>query len=451
MGSKFNLNDERYHSIAEKLRRILVALPDTTNVYLVGGAVRDILLNKKPLDLDLCLEHITTEELFKSIPHLKNIDPTNGIPVFILNDNDDSYKIEITFPRTERKKNNEESNSHKNFEYIFSPKITIDEDLVRRDFTINAIAIKIKIKDNSLVVDKIVNNHGGISDLENNLLRHVSEHFKEDPLRVFRMYRFTSKGFNISDDTINFILQNKEYLSEEISKMPIERVTNEIIKNMSEKYPWKFFEHLNSIGVGSSVLPEIMQMDKIIAGPEFDKLGNKTNHTKNETVLTHSINVLKEVCKRTKDPVTRLAAFLHDYGKIYTDTDILPHHYGHENQGEIQVAKFLQRMKFSNEYIKLCTNVCKLHTNMSRLNIMRKGAMIDMIKLLYNKNIIDQVKIIVDADGFDKSHDVLFYKAIYVASKKPTEIIEHDRLLQIKPENRANALISARAHYYNSL
>lgn len=213
--------------------------------YVVGGAVRDVLLGLHPKDIDLVVVGATAQDLLDKGYHQVGAD----FPVFFdLNDR------EVALARTERKT----GSGYNGFAVDANPTITVEDDLFRRDLTINAMAVKqddwetfVKTKNTSYVIDP----YGGIADLENKKLRHVSEAFAEDPLRVLRVARFAARyDFRIEDETQD--LMRKLVTSGELNTLTSERILLEVEKTLTEKYPQLFFITLRDVGALSVVFPD---------------------------------------------------------------------------------------------------------------------------------------------------------------------------------------------------
>lgn len=331
-------------TIKRELKEMFAGKED--QVFIVGGAVRDLLQNKKPNDVDL-VTTLTREEI-ESMGG-KFIDPKTAFPVWVLH-HETLGKIEIAHPRKETKT----GTKHQDFEVDAGTHISLVEDLRRRDFTVNSMAMDL----NGNVIDP----HGGMKHLDANVLKHTSEAFGEDALRVFRALRFASKGFDLDNDTKDVMK------SMDVSHVPVERIFSEMMKAMSEKHPEKFFATLVELGIGKDVFAEIHAMKDIPAGPiQFHPEGD---------VLTHSLIVLTKVSSLTKDPVTRLAGFLHDIGKVKTPVDQLPSHHGHDKSGVDLVIAFLKRFRAPSKVIAVVAGVVKQHMRATKMDAMKVGKLV---------------------------------------------------------------------------
>jgi tRNA nucleotidyltransferase (CCA-adding enzyme) len=349
---------------------------DLGKVFLVGGCVRDILSGQDPEDIDL-LTVLPPERLLDL--GFTYVDPKTTIPVFTMH-RGDLGKIEIALPRGERSGSG-----------IMSE---VREDLRRRDFTINAMACR-------LSTGELIDPFNGRRDLKDRIIRHVSEAFADDPLRVFRAFRFACKGFTIAPETMGMI----RAMDPELQHIPPERIYNEMMKAMGEGSPERFFIYLVKSGVSRDVFREIYRMPDVVAGPpEYHPEGSTFNH---------AVNVLKFVAGRTHCRYTRLAAFLHDIGKIETPGEELPKHIGHETRGIDVVRRFLNRLKGDNRCKKICTEITRHHMRAERFRHMRRGKQMRFVNALHKMDLIDPLLLVVEADyGKDISPAVAPFREV---------------------------------------
>ena len=371
---------------------------DLDKVYVVGGSVRDIIFGSAPEDIDL-LAILPPKRLLEL--GFKYVDPRTAIPVFVMHHRV-LGKIEAALPRKEKKTGNGYSG------FAFKVIDDVREDLKRRDFTINAMAY-------NLATQELIDPFGGRRDLSRGILRHVSGAFVEDPLRVFRAFRFACRGFVIAPETMDLI----RTMDDELKHLPPERIYNEMMKAMGEKYPERFFLCLVNSGVGRETFDEVYRMVDVIAGPpEYHPEGSTFNH---------AVNVLKFVAGKTHCKYTRLSAFLHDIGKIETPTDELPRHIDHERRGIDVVQRFLNRLRGDNRCKKICIEITKHHMKAERFRHMRRGKQMRFVNALYKLDLVDPLLYIVEADyGKDISPAVAPFREI--AGYKTAE-------LGLDPEN----------------
>ena len=346
-------------------------------IVAVGGCVRDLLIGKDPKDIDLLFlgNDIDLEKSLAGFNY-KRIEPTSSFPIF-------SFKIlgmvvEITIPRKEVKISGK--NPHKSFDMIFSGNFTLEEDVLRRDFTVNAIAMD----HNGNIIDPL----NGKADLEKRDLVPCSKAFIEDPLRVFRALRFSCKGFRISNSLIDLINENKTELEEEINKLPMERLRMEFEKSLVSDNFKNFFYNYLVLDLHIENFDFIKEMSKIPAGPKF--------FHNNDSVLDHSIKVMENV-----KPENRLFALFHDYGKIFTPSSVLPRHIGHEIIGPEKVEILMKKLKFTAKDIKFASIIAGEHMSFGYYNEWKTTTKFKKISNILKSGCLDILIDVVSADNSD--------------------------------------------------
>ena len=301
-------------------------------IYLVGGAVRDKLLGLEPHEYDWVVVGARTEDMLKAGYQQVGKD----FPVFLHPETHDEYAL----ARTERKT----APGYHGFDVHASPEVTLEEDLLRRDLTINAIA-----EDEQ---GNIIDPFNGRADLEAGLLKHVSPAFTEDPVRILRIARFAARfaqwGFHVAHST-NKLMRNM-VANGEVDALVPERVWAETLKALGTDHPEKFFTVLRGCGALERIYPEI---DALFGIPQPEKY-----HAEIDTGI-HVMMVLQQACLLSKKPTTRFAALTHDLGKAATPEDILPSHHGHEERGIQLVKDLCKRIKAPNEYRDLAVQTAK--------------------------------------------------------------------------------------------
>ena len=307
---------------------------DNLQVYLVGGAVRDELAGLPVSDRDWVVVGHTVEEMLD-----RGFRPVGkSFPVFLHPTTNEEYAL----ARKEKKV----GKGYGGFETISDPSISLEEDLARRDLTINAIA-----RDNSgLLIDP----YDGKGDLEAGLLRHVSTAFAEDPLRVLRVARFAArfhaKGFKIHDETMALMRELVE--SGEVNDLTAERVWQEFLAAMKRPHFSRFIQELKNCGALKVILPEV---DSLFGVPQTKKY-----HPEIDTGI-HTLMALDAVQNLTLDPVIIFAVLVHDLGKGVTPENEWPSHKGHEKAGIPLVEGVCNRLRVGNEFKKLSRLVCEFH------------------------------------------------------------------------------------------
>lgn len=326
-------------------------------VYLVGGAVRDQLLGLPVKDRDWIVVGANPATLLS----LGYQQVGKDFLVFL----NPKTKEEYALARTERKS----SAGYTGFICDFSPTITLEQDLIRRDLTINAMA---QSEDG-----EIIDPYGGKQDLENRILRHISPAFSEDPLRVLRVARFAARyhslGFKIASETLSLMVELAQ--SGELQHLTAERVCLETEKALNEKNPEIYFETLHKTGALSVLFPEI---DALYGVP------NPVKHHPEVDSFIHTMLVLKQAVNLTENNPTlnksavRFAAICHDLGKALTPQNILPHHYGHEQAGIKPTRALCKRLKVPSYYQELAEMTCEFHTHIHKAFELRAETVITL-------------------------------------------------------------------------
>ena len=326
-------------------------------VYLVGGAVRDQLLGLLVKDRDWIVVGATPATLLS----LGYQQVGKDFPVFL----NPKTKEEYALARTERKA----GAGYTGFICDFSPTITLEQDLIRRDLTINAMA---QSEDG-----EIIDPYGGKQDLENRILRHISPAFSEDPLRVLRVARFAARyhslGFKIASETLSLMAELAQ--SEELQHLTAERVWLETEKALNEKNPEIYFETLHKTGALRVLFPEI---DALYGVP------NPVKHHPEVDSFIHTMLVLKQAVNLTENnPIlnkstVRFAAICHDLGKALTPQNILPHHYGHEQAGIKPTRSLCKCLKVPSYFQELAELTCEFHTHIHKAFELRAETVITL-------------------------------------------------------------------------
>ncbi|MCF7363094.1 multifunctional CCA addition/repair protein [Vibrio diazotrophicus] len=308
-------------------------------VYLVGGAVRDKLLDIPVYDKDWVVVGSSPDEMLSQGFTAVGKD----FPVFL----HPKTKQEYALARTERKS----GAGYTGFECHFAPDVTLEEDLIRRDLTINAMA---QAEDGTLI-----DPYGGQRDLNDRILRHVSDAFIEDPLRVLRLARFAAKlshlGFRVAEETMALMAQIAS--SGELEHLTAERVWQEWHKSLSTKNPEVFLSVLRDCGALKVVLPEL---DRLFGVPQPEKW-----HPEIDTGI-HTLMVAKQAAQLSSSLTVRFAAQVHDLGKGVTPESEWPSHKMHCHTGIKIIKKLCERVRVPNEFKELALLVCEQHSNVHR-------------------------------------------------------------------------------------
>lgn len=338
------------------------------SLYLVGGAVRNKFLNLEIHDEDYCVCGLTEEEFIKLFPNAKP--RGKAFKVFDLDGK------EFALARKDVKK----GLGHKDFEIQSNPNITIEEDLYRRDITINSIAENVLTKE-------IIDPFNGIKDIQNKIIRATSLSFKDDPLRVYRVARFASQlEFNVDVETIKLMKSMKS----ELSTLSKERVFEELKKALATDKPSIFFEVLRKADVLDAHFNEINDLIGVLQPEKYHPEGDAYNHT---------MLVLDYVSQNAKDLSIRFSALVHDLGKGLTPKEEYPHHYGHEDKGVTLVGTLGNRIGAKNEWIKAGKVACREHMRGGIFYKMKPSTKVDFIERVSKTKLgLDGLQLIVNAD-----------------------------------------------------
>jgi tRNA nucleotidyltransferase (CCA-adding enzyme) len=324
-------------------------------IYLVGGAVRDSQLGLVCHEKDWVVVGASPQQLLSQGYKAVGKD----FPVFLHPDSHEEYAL----ARTERKI----GQGYYGFECYFSPEVTLEEDLMRRDLTINAMAKDLN--------GDIIDPYGGQKDLAQRLLRHVSAAFSEDPLRILRIARFMARfqplGFSIAPETLS--LMKEMVVAGEVEALVAERVWKEMQRALGEAAPVAFFETLRDCGALERLWPAL---NKLWGVPQ-----PATWHPEIDTGV-HVMMALSVAAQLSPDTRLRFAVLCHDLGKGLTPHDMLPHHRGHEETGVALVQEFCRRYRVPNEYRDLAIHVSRFHTHCHKVQELRSSTLLTTLERL---------------------------------------------------------------------
>ncbi|UST79299.1 multifunctional CCA addition/repair protein [Pseudomonas siliginis] len=322
-------------------------------VYKVGGAVRDRLLGLPVADIDRVVVGATTEEMLA-----KGYRPVGAdFPVFLHPKTGEEYAL----ARTERKS----GRGYGGFTFYASPEVTLEEDLIRRDLTINAMA-----EDDQL---NLTDPYHGQRDLEARILRHVSPAFAEDPLRVLRVARFAARyaglGFTVADETMDLMRQLSE--SGELQALTAERSWKEISRALMEDHPQVFIQVLRDCGALKELMPEV---DALFGVPQPE-----THHPEIDTGL-HTLSVLEQSALHKQPLTVRWACLLHDLGKGLTPEEEWPRHIAHEHTGLKLIKAVNERFKVPKDCQELALLVGQYHTHGHRALELKASTLLELLQ-----------------------------------------------------------------------
>lgn len=321
-------------------------------VYLVGGAVRDAQLGLPASERDWCVVGATPDELvglgYKPVG--------SEFPVFLHPETSEEYAL----ARTERKT----GPGYHGFTFHTSPEVTIEEDLKRRDLTINAMAVDAD--------GKLVDPWNGLADIESKTLRHVSEAFAEDPVRILRVAKFAARfnamGFRIADETMELMRGMVD--DGEADALVPERVWKETKAALAGSDPQIYFDVLRDCGALAAVFPEI---DALFGIPQPEKW-----HPEIDCGI-HAFMVLEQAARLSDDAEVRFAGLVHDLGKATTPKDILPKHTGHEERSVELVNAMSKRLQVPTSYRELACLAAEFHAHTHRAFELRPSTVLKVL------------------------------------------------------------------------
>ncbi len=316
-------------------------------VFVVGGAVRDALMGLPVNDRDWVVVSSTPEAVTAQgfVPVGKDF------PVFLHPKTREEYAL----ARTERKT----ARGYKGFAVQAAPDVTLEEDLARRDLTVNAMAVPevLAHQPPSTWTGQIVDPYGGQQDLQSKVLRHVTHAFAEDPVRILRLARFAARfsDFSVADETMALMRQMVE--DGEANHLVPERVWQELARGLMSAKPSRMFEVLRACGALKVLLPELDRLWGMPQRPEY--------HPEVDTGV-HMMLVM-DMAARLNMPLSVLVACLmHDLGKGTTPADVLPRHIGHEGRSVKLLQKVCERLRVPTDCKELAEVVAREHGNIHR-------------------------------------------------------------------------------------
>lgn len=322
-------------------------------IYRVGGAVRDRLLGREATENDWVVVGATAEEMLEQGYRPVGAD----FPVFLHPQSGEEYAL----ARTERKS----GRGYGGFTFYASPDVSLEQDLIRRDLTVNAMAED----DHGNLIDP----HGGQKDLEARVLRHVSPAFAEDPLRVLRVARFAARyaplGFRVAEETLALMRQIAE--SGELDALTPERSWKEISRALMEPRPDQFIQVLRDCGALAAWLPEV---DRLFGVPQPAK-----HHPEVDSGL-HVLAVLRQCAEHGQPLTVRWACLLHDLGKGLTPEEEWPQHIAHEKRGLKLINAVNERCKAPRDCQELALLVGEYHTHAHRALELRASTLLELLQ-----------------------------------------------------------------------
>lgn len=321
-------------------------------IYLVGGVVRDQLLGYPSKDKDWVVVGATPQEMLA----LGYTQVGRDFPVFLHPVTHEEYAL----ARTERKTRP----GYKGFEVYATPEVTLEDDLLRRDLTINAMA-----EDSQ---GHLIDPFNGKADLQAGLLRHVSLAFVEDPVRILRVARFAARwGFKVVQETLALMIEMVN--QGEVDALVPERVWQETVRALGETYPHRFFEVLKQCGALARIFPAMDQLFGIPQPSEY--------HPEIDTGI-HILLCLQQARQMTEDTQVLFAVLVHDLGKGVSHSEEWPHHYGHEERGIPLLEELCQRYRVPTQYRELAVLVARYHSHCHRVQELKPKTILKVLESL---------------------------------------------------------------------
>ncbi|WP_291928117.1 multifunctional CCA addition/repair protein [Limnohabitans sp.] len=316
-------------------------------VFVVGGAVRDALMGQRVNDRDWVVVGSTPEAMTA-----QGFEPVGkDFPVFLHPQTREEYAL----ARTERKT----ARGYKGFAVQTAPDVTLDEDLARRDLTVNAMAVPEALAHQAPTTwtGQIVDPYGGQRDLQAKVLRHVTDAFAEDPVRILRLARFSARfaDFSVAGDTMALMRQMVE--DGEVDHLVPERVWQELAKGLMAPKPSRMFAVLRECGALKVLLPELDRLWGVPQRPEY--------HPEIDTGV-HMMLVMDMAARLNMPLPVRVACLMHDLGKGTTPADVLPRHIGHEGRSVKLLQKVCERLRVPTDCKELAEVVAREHGNIHR-------------------------------------------------------------------------------------
>jgi len=388
----------------------LFKLDDQEQLYLVGGCVRDHLSGIMPHDLDLIA--MLPEETLQ----LAGFRPVQGkttIPIWF-RQQPECGTIEIT---------------------VLAKGTPLADDLSRRDFTVNSIAMKLS--------GKLFDPLDGQTDLQHRLLRASSDtSFFDDPLRLFRMLRFEADGWQV-EPTTEALIRQQDWTAE-LTTIPVERFSREMAKALFGRQPERFFQRMLELNIGRHWLPELFQMSLVPAGPlRYHPEGD---------LFSHSIQVMQRVAVESDDALARFCGLFHDIGKLVTDSTYYPKHHGHDEAGFKPALQLCQRLKLSAAWSQALAWTARLHTKANNWHELRRSTRIHLATQAIKAGIEQILPLVSAADkqytgGMERWNTVL-----QVCQMGSAELgIDQGQLEAMQPLKRGDYLLQKRVEWLTNL
>jgi len=377
---------------------------------LVGGTVRDLMRSQKSQDIDLVTD--LSPATLNAIG-FHPVEASSGTTIYFRH-LPPFGRIEIT--RIENM-------------------ASLENDLSRRDFTINAMAMTL----NGTLIDPL----DGSPDVAERIVRACrNDSFTGDPLRIFRAFRFEAVGWHMTPETGALI--KKSDWSHVFHSMPVERFSNEMLKALAGETPERFFQQMIEYEVGAEFLPELFRLPSIPAGP--------LRHHPEGDLFSHSIQVLQRVTAHSDDPLARFCAFFHDIGKLATDPALYPKHHGHDHTGFSMAVELCNRLRLSTAYRTALAWISNLHGKANLWDTLRNATKLTMAERALKAGIVDILPLVAAADKADNPPMTGWDTVVGIAGLNTRELeIDQEKLAAMPVKNRAAFILNKRIQLLGSV
>jgi tRNA nucleotidyltransferase (CCA-adding enzyme) len=385
--------------------------PEDTHqrVFLVGGAVRDMLLGQEHNDIDLAAALAPGE--FTALG-FRLVEGRSTAPIWHLHV-EGLGTIEVT---------------------PLADSAELADDLRKRDFTINALAMTL--------AGNIIDPLGGRDDLEHKRLAPCSRRtFIDDPLRVFRAFRFAADGWHMTP-ACEELLRERNW-DQELSSIPVERFSREMLKALETPEPERFFQLMLEMDAGQGYLPELFRMPHVPAGP--------LEHHPEGDLFSHSIQVLQRTAVQSHNPLARFCAFFHDLGKLSTDPSLYPRHHGHDQAGFVSADVFCRRLRLPASYGKALAMVSRLHGTFNLWAQLRDSTKLEVAGQALKAGIADILPLVSAADKAGGREPGEWRAALRIAALSSAELgIEPQTLERMQPSTRTGLILQKRVEQFRA-
>ena len=372
-------------------------------IFLVGGTLRDMLIGRESQDIDL-VTSLSADEFTRL--GFRHVEATSGSAIY--------FRYHPEFSKIEA--------TH------IDSRDDLEADLRRRDFTVNAMAMDLS--------GRMIDPLGGADDVKGRALRVCSaSSFTDDPLRIFRAFRFAADGWRMPAGTAALIGAGE--WSAAFAAMPTERFSAEMMKALPLSTPERFFQLMLEFKVGAEFLPEIFRMPQIPAGPLL--------HHPEGDLLVHSIQVLQRVAAETGEPLPRFCALFHDLGKLATAPALYPTHHGHDTTGFGMAVEFCNRLRLPATYRTALAWVSSLHGKANKWHELRDSSKLKMAEQAFKGGIVHILPLIAAADKAGGLPMTGWEDVVRIARMSVAELgIEQHALEAMPVKNRAAFILQKR-------